>query len=133
MSGDRLFLLKPGFEDPDQPGRFFVCPHCNAIEGLLASFPGLATQIEVHRLPFLRPRTALVEILGEQHQSLPVLVFDETQPVPEDAGVANGRRFLDSSERILRYLADRYAFPYVHHEGIDRHDVDPTLPGAATH
>lgn len=90
MSGDRLFLLKPGFEDPDQPGRFFVCPHCNAIEGLLASFPGLATQIEVHRLPFL-PRTALVEILGEQHQSLPVLVFDETQPVPEDAGVANGR------------------------------------------
>ncbi|MBB4370361.1 hypothetical protein GGD63_003156 [Bradyrhizobium sp. cir1] len=114
MSGDRLFLLKPGFEDPGQPGRFFVCPHCNAIEGLLASFPGLATQIEVHRLLFARPRTAVVEILGEQHQSLPVLVFDESRPVPEDAGVANGRRFIDSSERILRYLADRYAFPHVH-------------------
>jgi len=50
MIGDRLFLLKPGFEDPERPGRFFVCPHCNAIEGLLASFPGLATQIEVRRL-----------------------------------------------------------------------------------
>jgi len=50
MTGDRLFLLKPGFEDPEQPGRFFVCSHCNAIEGLLASFPGLATQIEVQRL-----------------------------------------------------------------------------------
>lgn len=83
MSGDRLFLVKPGFEDPERPGRFFVCPHCNAIEGLLASFPGLATQIEVHRLPFARPRTSLVEFLGEQHQSLPVLVFDESRPVPE--------------------------------------------------
>lgn len=114
MSGDRLFLLKPGFEDPDQPGRFFVCPHCNAIEGVLASFPGLATQVEVLRLPFARPRSTLVEILGEQHQSLPVLVFDESRPVPEDADVANGRRFTDSSDRILRYLADRYAFPHIH-------------------
>lgn len=114
MSGDRLFLLKPGFEDPAQPGRFFVCPHCNAIEGLLASFPGFATQIEVRRLPFARPREVIVEILGEQHQSLPILVFDETQPVPGDVGVANGQRFIDSSERILRYLADRYAFPHIH-------------------
>jgi hypothetical protein len=81
---------------------------------LLGSFPGLATQIEVHRLPFARPRTAIVELLGEQHQSLPVLVFDDSQPVPDDAGVANGRRFVDSSQRILRYLADRYAFPHVH-------------------
>lgn len=114
MSGDRLFFLKPGFEDPERPGRYFVCPHCNAIEGLLASFPGLATQIEVYRLRFARPRTTIVELLGEQHQSLPVLVFDDSQPAPDDAGIANGRRFVDSSERILRYLAERYAFPHVH-------------------
>ncbi|MGY4287929.1 hypothetical protein ACVWXO_007149 [Bradyrhizobium sp. LM2.7] len=55
----------------------------------------------------------LVAILREQHQSLPVLVFDESRPVPENAEVSNGRRFIDSSERILRYLADRYSFPYV--------------------
>ncbi|MGC0321089.1 hypothetical protein ABIG06_001718 [Bradyrhizobium sp. USDA 326] len=114
MSKDRLFLLKPGFEDSAQPGRFFVCPHCNAIEGLLASFPGLATQIEVHRLSFARPRAEIVELLGEQHQSLPVLVFDQSRPVPDDAEVANGWRFIDASERILRYLADRYTFPHVH-------------------
>jgi Protein of unknown function (DUF3088) len=114
MSGDRLFLLKPGFEDPAQSGYFFVCPHCNAIEGLLGSFPGLATQIEVHRLPFERPRSQIVEILGEQHQSLPVLVFDDTSPVPNDVKIANGKRFIDSTERILRYLADRYAFPRIH-------------------
>ncbi|ERF83544.1 DUF3088 domain-containing protein [Bradyrhizobium viridifuturi] len=114
MSKDQLFLLKPGFEDPAQAGKFFVCPHCNAIEGLLASFPGLATQIEVQRLPFARPRGPIVEILGDLHQSLPVLVFDQSGPVPEDAGVVNGRRFIDSSERILRYLAERYSFPYIH-------------------
>ncbi|MEZ2143419.1 DUF3088 domain-containing protein [Bradyrhizobium sp. DN5] len=114
MSGDRLFLLKPGFADAAHPGRFFICPHCNAIEGLLASFPGLATQIEVHRLSFAKPRNEIVDVLGEQHQSLPVLVFDQSQPVPEDASIANGWRFIDSSERILRYLADRYTFPYVH-------------------
>jgi len=112
MSGDRLFLLKPGFEDPERSARFCVCSLRNAIEGLLASFPGLATQAEVHRLPFARPRSTLVAILGEQHQSLPVLVLDESRPVPENAEVSNGRRFIDSSERILRYLADRYSFPY---------------------
>ncbi len=114
MSRDRLFLLKPGFEDPAQPGQFFVCPHCNAIEGLLGSFPGLATQIEVRRLSFERPRSGIVEVLGEQHQSLPVLVFDDTNPVPDDVKIANGKRFIDSTERILGYLAARYAFPRIH-------------------
>ncbi|WP_315786613.1 MULTISPECIES: DUF3088 domain-containing protein [unclassified Bradyrhizobium] len=114
MSGDRLFLLAPGFRDVAHPGRFFVCPHCNAIEGLLGSFPGLATQIEVHRLPFERPREAVVTLIGEQHQSLPVLIFADDKPVPADAQIANGRRFIDDPGRILRYLAERYGFPHIH-------------------
>ena len=114
MSGDRLFLLSPGFQDPDHPGRFFVCPHCNAIEGLLGSFPGLATQIEVHRLAFERPRAEIVALLGEQHQSLPVLVFDDSKPVPDAAKVANSKRFIDEPARILQYLAERYGFPHLH-------------------
>jgi hypothetical protein len=111
---DRLYLLSPGFQDPARPGRFFVCPHCNAIEGLLGSFPGLATQIEVHRLRFEKPRAALVELLGDQHQSLPVLVFDDNKPVPDDVEVANGRRFIASPQRILDHLAERYGFPHLH-------------------
>lgn len=114
MSNDRLFLLKPGFEDPLRPGYFFVCPHCNAIEGVLASLPGLATQLEVQRLAFERPRSVIVDILGAEHQSLPVLVLDDTEPVPDDAKVANGRRFIDSTARILQYLAERYTFPHIH-------------------
>ena len=114
MSGDQLFLLSPGFQDPDRPGRFFVCPHSNAIEGLLGSFPGLATQVEVHRLPFERPRAEVVALLGERHQSLPVLIFDDNKPVPDDAKIANGKRFIDDAEGILQYLAARYGFPHLH-------------------
>lgn len=114
MSRDRLYLLSPGFEDPARPGRFFVCPHCNAIEGLLLSFPGLATQIEIVRLPFPRPRHRLVDLLGDEHQSLPILVFDDTQPVPSDAKIANGHRYLDATDRILAVLAERYGFPQLH-------------------
>jgi hypothetical protein len=43
-----------------------------------------------------------------------VLVFDETNPVPSDVKIANGKRFIDGTDRILRYLADRYTFPRVH-------------------
>lgn len=114
MSRDRLFLIAPGFRDVARPGRFFVCPHCNAIEGLLGAFPGLATQIEVHRLPFERPRHAIVSLLGEQHQSLPVLIFADDKPVPDYAQIANGRRFTDEPDQILRYLAERYGFPHIH-------------------
>ncbi|UTD26233.1 DUF3088 domain-containing protein [Bradyrhizobium sp. WD16] len=114
MSRARLYLLSPGFEDPSRPGRFFVCPHCNTIEGLLKSFPGLATQLDVFRLPFPKPRRVLVELLGEQHQSLPVLVFADTVPVPADAKIANGHRYLDATDRILAILAERYDFPQLH-------------------
>ena len=42
MTRDRLFLLRPGFEDPAYPGQRFYCWHCALIEGVLASFPALA-------------------------------------------------------------------------------------------
>lgn len=50
MSKDRLFLIISDFEDPKFPGKRFFCPHCNAIEGLLAANPQYAGQIEVIRV-----------------------------------------------------------------------------------
>lgn len=47
---DRLYLLRPGFEDPAYPGQVFYCWHCALMEGVLASFPWLFEHIEVVRI-----------------------------------------------------------------------------------
>jgi hypothetical protein len=114
MSHDKLFLIQPGFEDPEHPGQLFVCPHCNAIEGLLAAFPARAASLDVERVPFSRPRGAVVELLGDINQSLPVLIFASDNDVPADVESANGRRFVSSTTRILELLADRNGFPRLH-------------------
>jgi hypothetical protein len=112
MSRDKLFLISPGFSDPKHQGPAFVCPHCNAIEGLLASFPDLATAIEVERVPFARPRQPVIEAVGEENQSLPVLLLAGN--APSDASEANGIRFVSSTSRILELLAERHGFPKLH-------------------
>ncbi|MDQ0561216.1 hypothetical protein QO004_003009 [Rhizobium mesoamericanum] len=112
MSRDTLFLIAPGFLDPKQPGRTFVCPHCNAIEGLLSSFPELARRLDVHRVPFPRPRARVIEAVGEENQSLPVLVLASNPP--PDAADWKGKRFVAKTGRILDLLAERHGFPRLH-------------------
>ncbi|MGY5776306.1 DUF3088 domain-containing protein [Rhizobium sp. LEGMi135b] len=112
MARDKLFLISPGFADPKHPGVSFVCPYCNAIEGLLASFPDLASSIDVERVAFLRPRQKVIEVAGEENQSLPLLILAENPP--DDAGEWNGTRFVNSTDRILELLAERHGFPRVH-------------------
>lgn len=116
MSRDRVFLLQPGFEDPARPGDRYFCPYSNQIEGLLASHPQLAAKVEVTRLPFPRPRQPVIALVGEENQSLPVLVLgDEPGPIPQDAAVApNGARFVSDTRRILELLAQRYGLPRPH-------------------
>lgn len=112
MARDKLFLISPGFADPKHPGVSFVCPYCNAIEGLLASFPDLAAAIDVERVAFLRPRHKVIEVTGEENQSLPLLILAENPP--DDAGDWNGTRFVNSTDRILELLAERHGFPRLH-------------------
>lgn len=112
MARDKLFLISPGFADPKHPGVSFVCPYCNAIEGLLASFPDLAAPIDVERVAFLRPRQKVIEVAGEENQSLPLLILADNPP--PDAGEWNGTRFINSTDRILELLAERHGFPRVH-------------------
>lgn len=38
MTRDRLFLLRPDFEDPAYPGRRFYCSHCALIEACSPRF-----------------------------------------------------------------------------------------------
>jgi len=115
MSRDRIFLLQPGFEDPKQPGKSFFCPYSNQIEGVLASHPGLAAAVEIQRLPYPRPRRPVVDLVGEENQSLPLLVLGEGHPVPSDAATApSGLRYLSDTRRILEVLAERHGIPQPH-------------------
>lgn len=113
MSRDKLFLIAPGFFDPKQPGVTFVCPSCNSIEGLLASFPELASKIDVQRVAFARPRAEVIAAVGEDNQALPVLVLAGDAP-PPDAEHANGKAFISKTARILELLSERHGFPRLH-------------------
>lgn len=109
---DQIFLIAPGFTDPKRDDGPFVCTYCNQVEGLLASFPALAEKIEVTRLPFPRPRQPVIDLIGEDNQGLPVLVFGDNPP--GDALEANGRHFVSDTKRILALLAERHGFPKLH-------------------
>ena len=113
MSRDRLILLEPGFEDPKYPGQRFVCPHGIQIEGLLAGFPELARHLDIERVSFPRPRQSVASLLGEENQSLPVLIFGDC-PLPEDAERYGDIVFIKPTGRILDLLAERHGFPRLH-------------------
>lgn len=112
MAKDRLFLIKPGFTNPARPGTEFVCPSCNQVEGLLASFPERGNEIEVIRVEFPRPRHDVIALIGEENQGLPVLILGDNPP--DDAQDYNGVRFVNDTPRILALLAERHGFPKLH-------------------
>ncbi|KQT44191.1 hypothetical protein ASG47_16655 [Devosia sp. Leaf420] len=109
MAHDRLFLIDPGFEVTGRDDGPFVCPFCNQIEGLLASFPQLSLDIEVVRVAFPRPRQEVVALVGEANQGLPLLILGDNSP--GDARVRDGLHFVSDTERILELLAERHRFP----------------------
>jgi hypothetical protein len=113
MAKDKIFLIAPGFEDPKHPGKLFVCPYCNQVEGLLAAFPALAAKVEIERVPFLRPRQTVIAAIGEENQGLPVLVYGDNAPA-DASRAGNGQAFTSDTKAILAALAERHGFPYLH-------------------
>lgn len=114
MSKDKLFLIVPGFEDPKHPGKRFYCPHCNQVEGVLAQFPDLLNRIEVVRVPFPRPRAAVIAEIGEENQGLPVLILGDAGPLPADAKSYQDKAFISDTRRILELLSERHGLPLPH-------------------
>ncbi|MES0879561.1 DUF3088 domain-containing protein [Roseibium sp. SCP14] len=98
---DTLYLLEPGFEDPAYPDKVFYCWHCALMEGVLASFPDLAQKLDVKRIGWSRPRQEIVNLLGKDNQSLPVLVLAEGG-------------FINNKDEILQALSARHGFPLPH-------------------
>lgn len=114
MRRDTLILLRPDFFDPAYPGTRFYCWHCILLEGVLHSFPTLADRIEVLRIEWPRPRREVVELLGEEHQSLPVLILADGTDDAHATGRARGRSFIDDKDVILAALAARHGLPVPH-------------------
>lgn len=108
MAKDTLYLLNTSFE---KDGALRFCPDCAMMEGYLAAHPQLREALEIVRVDYARPRSALVERLGPDHQNAPTLILAEPSP---DAGPhgeiqsANGLSFLTDARPITRWLADRY-------------------------
>lgn len=111
---DTLFLLRPGFEDPAYPDQLFYCWHCALIEGVLASFPELAARLDVERIAWPRPRSALIEIVGEENQSVPLLILANGSSSQYRTGRFNGRSFIADKDAILAALSERHGFPDPH-------------------
>ncbi|GJD51138.1 hypothetical protein OPKNFCMD_3890 [Methylobacterium crusticola] len=113
MGRDRLFLLAPDFADPAYPGRRFYCWHCALLEGVLAG-AAPAQGLAVERLAWPRPRRALVALVGEAHESLPLLVLADDAPDGLATGAHGGVRFVDETSAILRVLSLRHGLPEPH-------------------
>lgn len=114
MNRDKLFLLRPDFEDPAYPGQRFYCWHCALLEGVLASFPKLANAIDVERIAWSRPRQSIIALLGVENQSLPVLILADGATSPHQTGTYEGRSFISEKDKILAALSERHGFPAPH-------------------
>ena len=107
LARDTLIIIKAPFEDAALQGTWF-CTSCATMEGALFANPHWATHIDVKRLPFPRPRHDVIVLIGEENQSLPVLVLADSSTPPEGAKEFEGRFFLDEPKPIARYLAATY-------------------------
>lgn len=108
---DKLYLMKPGFVNADL-GPFY-CGDSVAVEGLLGFFPELRDKIDVFYLEFPRPRQALVDALGDENQSIPVLILSEgnTLASGKSATEANGYTFITDEKEIREHLSLKFNLP----------------------
>ena len=119
MTTTTLFLLRPDFDDAAFGPGIFYCPHCIALEGLLATYPRLRHEIAVRYVDFPRPRPAVIAEIGEANQSCPVLVLganEASRPdLPASARRAeNGRVFFVGEKDIGSYFAVRFGIARSH-------------------
>lgn len=115
----KLFLLNPNFNDSksDNEGKFYYCPHCAMIEGVIKYYPQLMKMIEIHYVDFQKPRHAIVELIGEENQSCPVLITDNKMDGEVDLSYFNNyadKLFVNSTELIARYFFEKFGTGILH-------------------
>jgi len=109
---DQLYLLRPGFMNAGIGPLY--CGDSLPVEGLLSFFPQLRSLLDVHYLEFPRPRAALVDLLGEENQGVPVLILADDREIADpdlQPKAVKGRRFYADEKSIRRYLSEQYDLP----------------------
>jgi Protein of unknown function (DUF3088) len=74
----------------------------------------LNDSIDVERIAWPRPRQEAIDLIGEQNQSLPVLILADDAPKELANRNWNGRRFVEGKDTILAVLALRHGIPLPH-------------------
>jgi hypothetical protein len=108
---DQLFMLQPGFfEGAKGP---LYCADSVAVEGLLSFAPALREAVDVHYIDLPRPRAAVVALIGEDNQSIPVLVLAPSSVIKSDIvpKTFGTQRFLNDEHIIRAYLSSQYGAP----------------------
>lgn len=111
---DTLYVLRPGFSDK---GQTWFCPFSAQVIGMLTYYPQLRDTLDVIELDFQRPRYPIASMLGEDNQSLPVLVLakgSERAVKEVHVSTAGGVRYVSKTIEILRYLAATRGVPPPH-------------------
>ena len=111
---NRLYILKTPFKDAALSDADYFCWTCVLLEGVISQFPDLEHQLTIHRVGFDRPRHNVIEEVGEDNQSLPMLVLEDNSLKGFETGVFNGNRFIKGREAILDALHQAYGIPIVH-------------------
>lgn len=110
----KLYLLDMGFSDKNYQDDTFFCPDCTMLEGILAKNPRLSNFIDVSYLPFDKPREELVDMCGEENQSLPALILPEGITSSYQTGVYKNTSYISDLSQIIAFLVDTYHIPKQH-------------------
>jgi hypothetical protein len=111
---DTLYVLRPGFSDK---GERWFCPYSAQVIGMLTYYPQLRDTLDVIELDFMKPRYPVATMLGEDKQSLPVLILgDESRGSTRHVNIerAGGNRYVTKTIEIMRYLAQTRGLPEPH-------------------
>ena len=99
---EKLFLLKPDFQDINRNAETkYFCPPCALIEGVLSFYPQLRNELEITYVDFVRPRPAIIELIGEANQSCPVLILEDGS-------------FLNETDEIIQQLTKNHHIGQAH-------------------
>ena len=81
---------------------------------MLTSFPILAAGLAIERVAWPLPRREVIAAVGDENQSLPLLVLAEGVRSRHETGACRGRGFVADKDGILAVLAERHGFPDPH-------------------